>query len=466
MAAGGSLITPEENANWRRDVFRFCVDEDPEWRYETIHATKTPSSCVLPRLGELRVGDFVVCELDAESGERCDDVNDGSAVMRSCEVVLQIRGFNPAEKDNEVHALRCYHASETIVGSTSLGNEIFSSRSCTSISVKDISRRVVVKRTKAVNTTLQDKVFVLRKLYDPTNCSFLDLKETEKNASLPCPGCKQMKDAVLVNEKTLVIGQQRISVNDVVFLAPDAFGEQTVREEQLYNRSEFREQFGNGEMYPEFWRQNPDFQGRGTFQKVAPVMELGIVERFNPCVGDNGRVSWHVLVQKLIREKNLPFGSRTPPDPNGVYLTGERCAVAWAKVIKRVEVFCPQDPLQSDNTTEDLDKLRDDIVLVLKGGCSEETSFEVRPVDVDLREHFQQSYDEYKAKVQKKIRPLRTMDLFGGVGGLSYGLGLSGAVDIRWAVESDPNAARAFKVIICTELVRFIFNWPHNCLLE
>ena len=43
-------------------------------------------------------------------------------------------------------------------------------------------------------------------------------------------------------------------------------------------------------------------------------------------------------------------------------------------------------------------------------------------------------------------RPLRALDCFSGAGGLAFGLHQSGVSESHWAVEADPDAAKAFKL--------------------
>ena len=45
-----------------------------------------------------------------------------------------------------------------------------------------------------------------------------------------------------------------------------------------------------------------------------------------------------------------------------------------------------------------------------------------------------------------EVRPLRTMDVFAGVGGLAIGLEQAGVADAKWAIEYVKDAANAFKV--------------------
>ena len=42
-------------------------------------------------------------------------------------------------------------------------------------------------------------------------------------------------------------------------------------------------------------------------------------------------------------------------------------------------------------------------------------------------------------------RPLRSMDIFSGCGGLTLGLSQSGVAEAEWALENNPAAAVAFK---------------------
>ncbi|XP_053609291.1 DNA (cytosine-5)-methyltransferase 1-like [Plodia interpunctella] len=70
---------------------------------------------------------------------------------------------------------------------------------------------------------------------------------------------------------------------------------------------------------------------------------------------------------------------------------------------------------------------------------------------------------ESEAKTaEAKVRPLRTLDVFAGCGGLSLGLHAAGVADCRWAVENVESAAHAYSLNnpSCT-----VFNEDCNALL-
>ena len=51
------------------------------------------------------------------------------------------------------------------------------------------------------------------------------------------------------------------------------------------------------------------------------------------------------------------------------------------------------------------------------------------------------------ASKDEDVRPLRMMDVFAGVGGLSIGLEQAGVAEAKWAIEYVKDAANAFKVL-------------------
>lgn len=56
---------------------------------------------------------------------------------------------------------------------------------------------------------------------------------------------------------------------------------------------------------------------------------------------------------------------------------------------------------------------------------------------------------------------LRTLDLYAGCGGLSSGLHASGLTESKWAVEHDPNTAKAFAANFpeCKVFVEDVADW-------
>jgi DNA (cytosine-5)-methyltransferase 1 len=53
-----------------------------------------------------------------------------------------------------------------------------------------------------------------------------------------------------------------------------------------------------------------------------------------------------------------------------------------------------------------------------------------------------------ESKFPEVKSPLKTLDLFSGCGGFSYGLEKSGCASVKWAIENNEIAAEAFKVFI------------------
>ncbi|KAI9459440.1 S-adenosyl-L-methionine-dependent methyltransferase [Lactarius psammicola] len=81
---------------------------------------------------------------------------------------------------------------------------------------------------------------------------------------------------------------------------------------------------------------------------------------------------------------------------------------------------------------------------------------------VECYEKHMESISEQKLLVQSH-RPLQTLELFSGAGGLSIGLEDSGIVETKWAIEYAPSAARTFQY---NKRHANVYNQDCNILLE
>lgn len=61
-----------------------------------------------------------------------------------------------------------------------------------------------------------------------------------------------------------------------------------------------------------------------------------------------------------------------------------------------------------------------------------------------------------KEAFMKSTQKLVGMELFAGAGGLGFGMGLSGYVESRYAVEFMPSAAKTFKYVICSSYMHLV----------
>ena len=73
-------------------------------------------------------------------------------------------------------------------------------------------------------------------------------------------------------------------------------------------------------------------------------------------------------------------------------------------------------------------------------------SCEFRTLPAEALEYFPPELSMPESEFQEVVRPLRTLDLFSGCGGLSHGLERSGCAKVEWAIEIDPSAADSFQV--------------------
>ena len=102
-------------------------------------------------------------------------------------------------------------------------------------------------------------------------------------------------------------------------------------------------------------------------------------------------------------------------------------------------------------------------------------SREFKTLPPEALEYFPPELSMPESEFREVVRPLRTLDLFSGCGGLSHGLERSGCAKVEWAIEIDPSAARSFEVTKLISLSVFIiltlicsakpcrsFIWTHS----
>ena len=72
---------------------------------------------------------------------------------------------------------------------------------------------------------------------------------------------------------------------------------------------------------------------------------------------------------------------------------------------------------------------------------------------------------------KQSVRPLATLDMFCGCGGLSDGFRKAGIADVKWAVEFDPDLAEIYKknhpettmyCKNCNTILQDVFDWSHR----
>ncbi|XP_034947832.1 DNA (cytosine-5)-methyltransferase 1-like [Chelonus insularis] len=146
-----------------------------------------------------------------------------------------------------------------------------------------------------------------------------------------------------------------------------------------------------------------------------------------------------ILINKMYRSENTHQGSSLTPksDFNLLFWSDEECEIPFSAVMGRCEII-----YRSSNESIDewsLGKFHKFYFNQSYNADEEkfhEPSDEVRSIGSSILQNNKEKFT--------KVKPLKTLDIFSGCGGLSQGFSTCGIADVRWAIEKDSSAAKAF----------------------
>lgn len=149
----------------------------------------------------------------------------------------------------------------------------------------------------------------------------------------------------------------------------------------------------------------------------------------------------HLIVRRLYRPQDIPslsFEEEMWAPINKVFWSSDKAVIHPSLIIGKCTV------LRLEGGSEELEKrwLENPTVFFFDSFYNSKTT-EIMPLneypDKDLPAVSSWAPD------QEKVRPLATLDMFCGCGGLSEGFKKAGIADVKWAVEFDPDLARIYK---------------------
>uniref|UniRef100_T1J239 DNA (cytosine-5-)-methyltransferase n=1 Tax=Strigamia maritima TaxID=126957 RepID=T1J239_STRMM len=358
---------------------------------------------------------------------------------------------------------------DTVLGDIANEYELFILDQCENLPLKHIKCKCEIEfKSTPVNwswlggediNVVQSPKYFYRKFYQPVSGRFEDppLEYTdysEKKYIGHCGCCDRLKASA--QQKMVQFGpklsefdgendyqfikwkNEEFKVGDFVLIQPDAFE---------FNRKQCQKvkikkiEKVDEKIYPEFYRKAvpKDIE-------IPDPYKIGFIIRIYCSVlaANNTQCRTHpsaiqVQVQKLYRPENTHLGIAASyhSDLNELYWSEEGAIVNLTQVRGRCFV----------NYCEDISNSH----LYWDAGPNYFYFHEAYDAENRLFHQPPMSICESLSKlvysdINKIVTPLRTMDVFAGVGGLSKGLHQAGVSETRWAIELDQFAATAFKM--------------------
>lgn len=453
---------------------------------------------------ELTTGEYVMVETSQP--------NIPALVVRV--VYMWKETINP--KSGYFHGEVFIRSSDTVLGEVGDPREVFlGDRCCHGAPLSSILRKAHIERRETPkdwfrlggketeDDSLEDdgKTYFFTKYYERFTARFEDLAE---NPECPnplrkhrfCPSCerKTKKDAKSIPK---VIGKISVKSDVVtesnrtewsvvrwqdydfkketgVFLKPGTFSFRTSSPPATNTKP--KQENIDEDMYPEYYRKS-DTNLRGSNVDTGEPFCVGYIAAVT-ARGDGPLVvpqDIYLKVHVLYRPENTSSRFPQHEDLNLVYWSDEICEVPFSAVVGPCHVIYDKNIPDQNSRYEWLEQ--DPNRVYFKEAFDKTTGkFIEVPEQAALIGRTDKGKDKGKGKGKSskvavgapkteevKVRPLRTLDVFAGCGGLSDGLHQAGVAECRWAIENVEAAAHAYSLNNrgCT-----VFNEDCNALLK
>ncbi|XP_046965733.1 DNA (cytosine-5)-methyltransferase 1-like isoform X2 [Vanessa cardui] len=478
-----------------------------KWIGEPIKAdaTKVYYESVEIDGAELKIGDFVMVETSQP--------NIPALVSRVTYMWKEI--INP--KSGYFHAEVFIRSSDTVLGEVGDPREVFlGNRCCHGAPLSSILRKAHVEKREppkdwfklggkeVVEDYFEDdgKTYFYQKYYERFTARFEDLPldpecPNELRKHRFCPSCerKTKRDAKDIpkvsgklSEKSSVVPEMNRSEwtsvrwrdhdykkGCAVFLKPGTFKFKHTNNNNSNGKIKLEKV--DEDIYPEYYRKNDNYL-RGSNIDTGEPFCVGYVAAIT-AAGESPLVvpqDIYIKVKVLYRPENT--SSRFPhhEDLNVVYWSDEIKEVPFSAVVGPCQLVYIDNIPERDYIYDWLEK--DPSRVYFRMAFNKATGqIEDVPQHAKSVGRGDKGKDKGKGKGKSSkpleptiaaapeinIRPLRTLDVFAGCGGLSEGLHQSGVAECRWAVENMEAAAHAYSL---NNKNCIIFNEDCNALLK
>ncbi|XP_026492162.1 DNA (cytosine-5)-methyltransferase 1-like [Vanessa tameamea] len=479
-----------------------------KWIGEPIKADATKVYYEIVEIdgAELKIGDFVMVETSQP--------NIPALVSRVTYMWKEI--INP--KSGYFHAEVFIRSSDTVLGEVGDPREVFlGNRCCHGAPLSSILRKAHVEKREApkdwfklggkevVEDYFEDdgKTYFYQKYYERFTARFEDLPldpecPNELRKHRFCPSCerKTKRDAkdipkvsVKLSEKSSVVPEMNRSEwtsvrwrdhdykkGCAVFLKPGTFKFKHTNNNNNSNGKMKLEKVDE-DIYPEYYRKSDNYL-RGSNIDTGEPFCVGYVAAIT-AAGEGPLVvpqDIYIKVKVLYRPENTSSRFPNHEDLNVVYWSDEIKEVPFSAVVGPCKLVFIDNIPEQDYIYDWLEK--DPSRVYFRMAFNKATGqIEDVPQQAKSIGRGDKGKDKGKGKGKSSkplepniaaipeinIRPLRTLDVFAGCGGLSEGLHQSGVAECRWAVENMEAAAHAYSL---NNKNCIIFNEDCNALLK
>ncbi|CAK1580129.1 unnamed protein product [Parnassius mnemosyne] len=456
---------------------------------------------------DLKIGDFVMVETS--------QANIPALVTRL--TYMWKETFN--SKSSYFHGEVFIRASDTVLGEVGDPREVFlGDRCCHGAPLSSILRRANVEKRetakdwfklggkKVVEEFFEDdgKTYFYNKYYERFTARFEDLPEdplcpNDLRKHRFCPSCerKTRRDAKdipkvfgkLVEKSNFVTESNRSEWTLVrwqdydykkgmgVFLKPGTFKLKNNFTNTMSNNNKIKLDKVDEDIYPEYYRKS-DNNLRGSNIDTGEPFCVGHIVAAT-AAGEGPLVvpqDIYIKVNVLYRPENTCSRFPQQEDLNVVYWSEEIKEISFSSVVGPCHLIYERNVPHHETLHEWLEK--EPSRFYFRMAYNKVTKeFEDVPQHATAVGRTDKGKDKGKgkgksskpvdpnlAKVEEvKVRPLRTLDIFAGCGGLSEGLHQSGVAECKWAVENLEAAAHAYSLNNrnCT-----VYNEDCNALLK
>ncbi|XP_059051401.1 DNA (cytosine-5)-methyltransferase PliMCI-like [Achroia grisella] len=454
---------------------------------------------------ELQIGDYVMVETSQP--------NIPALVARVVYMWKEI--FNP--KLGFFHGEVFIRSSDTVLGEVGDPREIFlGDRCCHGAPLSSILRKACVEKHQTpsdwfklggkdvVDDNFEDdgKTYFYKKYYERFTARFEDLPDdpncpNELRKHRFCPSCERktkrdsrnipkvsgkLLDSEIVTENyrtewtTVTWQSHEYKKGGAVFLKPGTFKLKNSFNSSNNNISQKLEKVDE-DIYPEYYRKS-DNNLRGSNIDTGEPFCVGYIAAV--MAGGDGPLivpqDIYLKVNVLYRPENTTTRFPQHEDLNLVYWSDEIREVPFSAVVGPCHLIYEQNIPQNCTLQDWLEA--DPIRFYFRMAFNKESG-----QFIDIPQHamsigrIDKGKDKGKGKGKSskpmngnntklddiKIRPLRTLDVFAGCGGLSDGLHQAGIAECKWAIENLEAAAHAYSL---NNKNCIVFNEDCNALLK
>lgn len=373
----------------------------------------------------------------------------------------------------------CY-STQTALGETGHRQELFLTDECEDVELTEIVHKVNVsfwsipddwselggtdESTNPPAISASEFSFWCRFKYEPRFARFEEIAENEEFSDPPEPGsckvCALLEEkrtfklpvaigAVLDRSRNQVfkshfkINGESFAVGDAALIDPEAY---KMPNEMLAPKVTPKQKVSvDNRVYTEYYRHLNSTYIKGSNAHTALPFRIGVIEKIIEEIREDGEANVKLKVRKIFRIENTHYSRDVIYgfDIHKVFWSNDFISIdarsVAGKCYLRPKTLIEQDVMewtQSGSCRFYFSKVY----------CHKERRTKRIPEGVMEKYQHSSQFSEEGGSYAPLERPLNTLDVFAGCGGLSNGMEQSGVAKSKWAIENFEPAARAFQL--------------------